>query len=219
MRDAPPGHIRDRLRAAIRLPPPRPLRGDRDLWPDRGNGTPPRPERLRRAAVLIPIRWADPQTGFVILTKRAADLPHHGGQVAFPGGSLEPGEDPVTAALREAEEEVGLPPSAVRVEGILEPYHTVTDFLVSPVVGFVEGRIALRPDPREVATVFEVPLLRVLDLRAYRRAHGERDGRRRSFFVLPHEEFFIWGATAHMLHGLAERWQRLDHEAADKTGS
>ncbi len=213
------GHIQDRLRAAIRLPPPRPLRGDRDLWPDREVGTPPRSERLRRAAVLIPIRWTDPRTGFVILTKRAADLPHHGGQVAFPGGSLEPDEDPVAAALREAEEEIGLPPSAVRVEGVLEPYHTVTDFLVSPVVGFVEGRIALRPDPREVAAVFEVPLARVLDIRAYRRAHGEGDGRRRGFFVLPHEKFFIWGATAHMLHGLAERWQRLNREAADETGS
>ncbi len=212
------GRLRDRLRAAIRLPPPRPLRGDRDLWPDGGGGR-PAVERLRRAAVLIPIRWADPETGFVILTKRAADLPHHGGQVAFPGGSLEPGEDAVAAALREAEEEIGLAPSAVRVEGLLEPYHTVTDFLVSPVVGFVEGRVTLRPDPGEVATVFEVPLARVLDIRAYRRAHGERAGRRRGFLVLPHEEFFIWGATAHMLHGLAERWQRLDLEDADETGS
>ncbi len=210
--------IRDRLRAAIRLPAPRPMRSDRDLWPDGGGGH-PATAQLRRAAVLIPIRWADPETGFVILTKRAADLPHHGGQVAFPGGSLEAGEDAVAAALREAEEEIGLPSSAVRVEGILEPYHTVTDFLVSPVVGFVEGRISLRPDPGEVATVFEVPLARALDIRAYRRAHGQRVGRRRSFFVLPHEEFFIWGATAHMLHGLAERWQRLNHEDAEETGS
>jgi len=219
MTDAGHGHIQDRLRAALRLPPPRPLRSDRDLWPDGDGDSCPAPGRLRRAAVLIPIRWVDRDTGFVILTKRAADLPHHGGQVAFPGGSLEPGEEPVAAALREAEEEIGLDPSAVRVEGLLEPYHTVTDFLVAPVVGFVEGQVTLRPNPAEVATVFEVPLRRILDIRAYRRAEGKRDGRRRRFFVLPHEEFFIWGATAHMLHGLAERWQRLAHGDATMTGS
>ncbi len=207
--------LRNRLRTAIRLPPSRPLRADRDLWPDEGGGCPDT-GRLREAAVLIPIRWVDPATGFVILTKRAADLPHHGGQVAFPGGSLEPGEDPVAAALREAEEEIGLSPDIIRIEGRLEPYRTVTDFLVTPVVGFLETMPQFQLDPREVDAVFEVPLQRVLNIRAYRRAEGERDGRRRAFLILPHEEFFIWGATAHMLYGLAERWQRLARDAADR---
>lgn len=203
--------LRSRLIEALRLPPPRDCRGDRDLWVDPA----PPPANTRPAAVLVPVRWADPQTGFVILTRRAGHLPQHAGQVSFPGGRLNPGEDPVTAALREAEEEIALPPARVAIAGLLEPYCTVTDFLVTPVVGFIEGDVRLKPDPNEVDEIFEVPLRRVLDIRAYRRAEGERDGRRRAFFILPHDRFFIWGATAHMLYGLAERWQALAKAGAD----
>jgi 8-oxo-dGTP pyrophosphatase MutT (NUDIX family) len=157
-----------------------------------------------RAAVLVPLverahGW------YVLLTLRAADLHDHAGQVSFPGGRIEP-EDPdaVHAALREAEEEIGLPMSHVDVVGRLDTWFTGTGFEVTPIVGFVRPPEALVPDPVEVAEVFEVPLDFILDKRNHQRRSRELRGEQRSFYVLPYQHRNIWGATAGMLVNLAE---------------
>jgi len=168
----------------------------------RGNGTPA--ENNIRAAVLVPLveriaGWS------VLLTLRAADLADHAGQVSFPGGRIEP-EDPdaIHAALREAEEEIGLPMNHVEVVGRLDTWLTGTGFEITPIVGLVRPPEALIPDPVEVAEVFEVPLDFVLDRRNHERRTRELRGQQRSFFVLPYEHRNIWGATAGMLVNLAE---------------
>ncbi len=157
-----------------------------------------------RAAVLVPLverlhGW------YVLLTLRAADLADHGGQVSFPGGRIEP-EDPdaIHAALREAEEEIGLPMNHVEVVGRLDTWFTGTGFEVTPVVGLVRPPQSLVPDPGEVAEVFEVPLDFVLDKRNHQRRSRELRGEQRFFYELPYPHRNIWGATAGMLVNLAE---------------
>jgi 8-oxo-dGTP pyrophosphatase MutT (NUDIX family) len=165
--------------------------------------TPPSPA-LRPAAVLVPlIGHAHGMT--VLLTQRTAHLSAHAGQISFPGGRVEDGDtDAVATALRETEEEVGLPRDRVGVIGRLDTYLTGTGFEITPIVGIVEPPMPLVIDPFEVAEAFEVPLSYVLDRRNHQRVERESGGRRRAFFILPYEGRNIWGATAGILVNLAE---------------
>ncbi len=175
-------------------------RGDHDLNP----GETPPSAALRPAAVLVPlIDRADGMT--VLLTQRTAHLSAHAGQISFPGGRVEEeDEDAVATALRETEEEVGLPRALVSVIGQLDTYVTGTGFEITPIVGLVAPVYTLTLDPYEVAEAFEVPLAYILDTKNHNRTERESAGRTRVFFVLPYEGRNIWGATAGMLVNLAE---------------
>lgn len=165
----------------------------------------PKPERaLIPAAVLVPL-VAHPDGMAVLLTRRTAHLADHAGQIAFPGGRIEETDpDPVAAALREAEEEVGLPAGHVEIVGRLPIWVTTTGFEINPVVGLIRPPYPSRPDPFEVAEIFEVPLDFILDPANHERHSREWKGRRRSYFALPYGDRYIWGATAGMLVNLAE---------------
>ncbi len=140
----------------------------------------------------------------VLLTERAEHLRDHAGQVCFPGGRIEQGDSSVSAAaLREAEEEIGLEPAKVEVLGSLAPYDTITGFRMHPVVGWILPPVELRPDRYEVADVFEVPLAFVLDPANHRRQSYRRGPLTRGYYVLPFERRFIWGATAGILVNLS----------------
>lgn len=155
------------------------------------------------AAVLIGLLPA-PEGPRILLTRRTAHLRDHAGQISFPGGRIEAiDRSPVDAALREAHEEVGLEPERVEVLGELACYRTRTGFLIHPVVGWVDRPASFRPDPFEVAELFELPLAFALDPANHRRDAYERDGRRREFWALPYREHYIWGATAGILVNLA----------------
>ena len=174
------------------------LTGDHRELDDRAPGT------LTPAAVLVPV--TDRAEPGVILTQRTASMRTHAGQVAFPGGRVDPGDrDAVTAALREAEEEIGLPPPLVDVAGTADRYRTVTGFDVTPVVGVVPADLALRPAEAEVAAVFEVPLAFLLDGANHVRAHMDWRGRRRDYWEIGWGERRIWGATAAMIVNLSRR--------------
>jgi 8-oxo-dGTP pyrophosphatase MutT (NUDIX family) len=198
-------------RAAARLSadPPRPdgplsnPGGDHSLDPDGDAVAPPGPHR--RAAVLVPI-VSRGRGLFVLLTKRALHLRDHSGQIAFPGGKIDPADpSPLAAALREAEEEIGLKPSTVRLLGYLDPYLSATGFLVTPVIGLVEGAPALAPNPGEVAEIFEVPLAHLMDPARYALKSRPWQGRIRYFYAIAFGEKLIWGVTAGILHNLYER--------------
>jgi 8-oxo-dGTP pyrophosphatase MutT (NUDIX family) len=157
---------------------------------------------LRAAAVLVPIVWHRDAPA-ILLTLRSAALTAHAGQVAFPGGRLEPGETAEAAALREAAEEVGLDPRLPELVGELPEHHTGTGFRVTPVVAFLDPPLVLTPDPAEVQAVFELPLATVLDPAAPQRRRSEFRGRMRDYWVWPHDDHLIWGATAVILVNLA----------------
>jgi 8-oxo-dGTP pyrophosphatase MutT (NUDIX family) len=160
---------------------------------------------LRPAAVLIPV-VGRAQGATVLLTRRADTLARHTGQIAFAGGRLEPGEDAVTAALREADEEVALNPRAVEVLGLSDAYETGTGYLVTPVVGWLREPPAVVPSPDEVAEVFETPWDFLMDAANHRRDFHDMDaGLRRWFWAMPWGERYIWGATAGILKGLHTR--------------
>jgi 8-oxo-dGTP pyrophosphatase MutT (NUDIX family) len=155
-----------------------------------------------RAAVLVPI-IAHPQGLSVLFTRRTTQLKAHSGQVSFPGGRAEPGDpSPQHTALREAEEEIGLPPSRVEVLGQLAEYHTRTGFRVTPVVGLIQPPLELVPDAREVDEVFEVPLAFVLNPANHRRESRQIGARMATYYVIEHHGRTIWGATAGMLVNL-----------------
>ena len=166
--------------------------------------------RRTPAAVLIAITDVadNPQ---VILTQRPNSMRDHPGQVAFPGGKIDPGEDAITAALREAEEELALPPSAVRVIGASDDYVTGTGFVVTPVVGVVPPGLELVPHPSEVAAVFEAPLALLLDPAAWRSNEVFWRGANRRYLEMDYQGFRIWGVTAAILANLARRiaWEDL----------
>lgn len=175
-------------------------RGDRAVTPDMTQPS----TALRPAAVLVPL--IDHANGMaVLLTQRTAHLTAHAGQISFPGGRIEADDtDAVAAALRETEEEVGLPRDHITVIGRLDTYITGTGFEITPVVGIVAPPYPLSIDPYEVAEAFEVPLDYIRDPRNHQRVERESAGRRRVFFVLPYQGRNIWGATAGMLVNLAE---------------
>lgn len=160
-------------------------------------------ETLRPAAVLVPlVERADGMT--VLLTRRTDHLHHHAGQISFPGGRLEQDDaSAIACALREAEEETGLAPAAVEVLGTLDDYVTITRFAVTPVVGVVTPPFDLRPDPFEVAEVFEVPLAFVLDPANHQKVERTINGQLRPYYAIPYQEYYIWGATAGMLINLS----------------
>ncbi len=158
---------------------------------------------LKSAAVLVPILH-DPVLG-VLLTQRTATLSSHAGQVAFPGGRMDPGETPELTALREANEEVGLPTAGVELLGRLPDHVTGTGYRVTPVVGLVAPSFVPVPSACEVASVFELPMSIVLDPEAPELRQREQNGRIRRYWVWPHDEHYIWGATAAILVQLARR--------------
>ena len=160
---------------------------------------------LRPAGVLIAVRTG-PAGAELILTKRSSRLKHHPGQIAFPGGKVDPGDDgPVGAALRESWEEVGLPQDRVTVLGTLPQHETVTGFLVTPVLGVVSGEFTPVPEAGEVAEVFTVPLAHVTNAANFRIERRRWRGEWRRYYAVPYGPYYIWGATARILRGLADR--------------
>lgn len=157
------------------------------------------------AAVLVPL-VERPEGLTVLLTQRTDHLAHHPGQISFPGGRLEEedGGDSQIAALRETEEEIGLPRERVSLLGRLDQYVTGTGFGITPVVGIIEPPFALAPDPFEVAEVFEVPLDFLLDPENHKLHRRVVEGRHRPFWSMTWEQRVIWGATAGILVNLSE---------------
>ena len=206
--------MRDLITARLGILPPEPdlvadlpVRGDFDLNPAL-RALAPEDRPLRRAAVLIPL-VDRPEAMTVLLTRRTDHLANHAGQVAFPGGRVEPHDrGPVDAALRETEEEVGLARGFIDVVGALDGYETGTGFHISPIVGLVRTGFTLTPDPHEVADVFEVPLSFILDRRNHERRSGVWQGLERHYWAIPFGDRFIWGATAGMLVNLVERLEK-----------
>jgi 8-oxo-dGTP pyrophosphatase MutT (NUDIX family) len=153
---------------------------------------------LKPAAVLLLVVNHPRPT--VLFTQRTTNLTDHAGQIALPGGRCDEGDcTPERTALREAEEEVGIGADRIQVLGRLPEYRTSTGFAVVPVVGWAEPPLSYRPDPREVADVFEVPLEFLLDTRNHRYESAFYKGRMRHYWAMPYGERFIWGATAGML--------------------
>ena len=195
---------------AVLLPGDR--RSDYDLNPDIKTSL-NASRRLRPAAVLCGV--VERADGLhVILTQRPDTMKEHAGQIAFPGGKIDEADDgPVAAALREAEEEIGMPRSAAEVIGSIDHYETGTGFRVEPGVAMVEPDFTPRPDPREVDDVFETPLDFLMDPANLRRHSGEWGGRKRLYYAIPWEGRYIWGATAGMLKSLADRIAALKEAA------
>lgn len=189
--------LADRLRDALATPPiGPPLVGD---LPEL------RAEAEIAAAVLIAI--TDRAQPGVILTVRREHLRTHAGQIAFPGGRIDPGEDAVAAALREAHEEVLVPPELVEVVGAIEPYRTVTGYVVTPVLGVLPPDLSLEPHEHEVADLFEAPLGFLLDPANQQRKSALFQGRTRHYYEIVWNDRRIWGATAAIIVNLSRRLQ------------
>lgn len=160
-------------------------------------------DKPRAAAVLVGVMPEEPG---VVLTLRSERLARHAGQVAFPGGAREPGDESVVdTALREAHEEASIPPAGVRPLGFLARYDTITGYRMTAVVGLLDSRVRPRPDESEVERVFTVPLARVADADAYRVDRFRYAGRRFEVLTLEHAEYRIWGATAALLFDFGRR--------------
>ena len=160
---------------------------------------------LRPAAVLLPI--VERTEPYALFTRRTDDLPSHAGQICFPGGRYHPDDDTlIRTALREVEEEIGLPPDMVEVAGFLDTYETLnTGFTILPVVGYLRADFKLIVNPREVAEVFEAPLSYILAPKNQAIKSVERGGVLREFFAIEYGGHTIWGATAAMVVNLSER--------------
>lgn len=197
-----------RARAATRLlkdAPQAVARSDDDLNPDLKAIDPLKTRRA--AAVLVPIVLHEPELT-VLLTQRTDHLASHAGQVAFPGGKIEPREDALAAALRETREETGLDQSYIEPIGFLDAYLTRTSFHVVPVVALVKPGFVLAPHEGEVAAVFEVPLRFLMSQENHARHSREWLGKERFFYAMPYGERYIWGATAGMIMNLYDRLYR-----------
>lgn len=180
-----------------------PRKSDFDL--SAGGWAPVPEEKLTPAAVLIGLveREAGPT---VLLTRRSDRLRNHTGQVALPGGRVDPGERPWETALREAHEEVGLEPRFVSLAGLSTPYQTGTGYLITPVVGFVRPGFELKANPDEVADIFETPFSFLMDLANYEEHERTAPtGETRRYYATTHQQQYIWGATAGILRALYER--------------
>jgi 8-oxo-dGTP pyrophosphatase MutT (NUDIX family) len=165
-------------------------------------GPRPDPATLRPAAVLVPIVARESLS--MLLTRRAAHLKDHSGQVSFPGGRVHADDgSPEATALREAREEIGLDAARVEILGRMPEYFTRTGFRITPVVGIVAPPFELLPDANEVEAIFEVPLAFLLDPANRRRQSREWQGELRWFYEMPFGEHYIWGATAGMLVNLS----------------
>lgn len=190
-----PERLSDRLREALLRPAESALIA--------GDIEQAHPPELRPAAVLIPV-VERPEPG-VILTVRQAEMRTHAGQIAFPGGRIDPGEDAAAAAVREAWEELELEPATVDVIGQMEPYRTVTQYLVTPVLGVIPPDLQLTPHDREVADWFEAPLAYLLDPANHRRKSVVFAGEQRDYYEIEWSGRTIWGATAAMIVNLSRR--------------
>lgn len=189
--------LAERLRQAVARPPRLQLLEGDDVNPQAGPGIP--------AAVLIAV--TDRAEPGVILTVRREHLRTHAGQIAFPGGRIDQNEDAITAALREAKEEINLSQDAVEVIGALDRYRTVTEFVVSPIIGVIPPGLPLEPHEHEVADWFEAPLAFLLDPANTQRQSALFQGRDRHYYEILWNERRIWGATAAMIINLSRRLQ------------
>jgi len=164
----------------------------------------------KTAAVLVPLlELEQPQ---VVLTRRADHLPHHAGQVSFPGGAAEAqDQSAVHTAMREAFEEIGLPRENVTPLGFLDRLDTNSDYRVLPVVALVKGPIVWHPDQREVAEVFTVPFDHLMNLDHYENRPIERAGVEYPIRYLQYQNHTIWGATAAILFNLAQRYRKTGY--------
>lgn len=190
----------DQLRAALGRPGPG--SSDFDLNPET---VLPKGRKLRPAGVLVPISVST-GTPRLILTKRSSALKHHPGQIAFPGGKQDEGDaDVIVTALREAQEEIGLPPDLPEILGLLPTHETVTSFTVTPVIAILRAPFQPIPEPGEVDEVFSVPLAHVLNPANYIVESRRWRGHKRYYYTVPFGPYYIWGATARMLRGLAAR--------------
>ena len=189
--------LADRLREDLaRAPLERPLVGDLPELRDKADVP---------AAVLVAL--TDRPAPGLILTVRREHLRTHAGQIAFPGGRIDPPEDAIAAALREAHEEVLLDPASVEVVGAIEPYRTVTGYIVTPVIGVIPADLPLEPHEHEVADWFEAPLGFLLDPRNQQRQSALFQGKRRHYYEIIWNDRRIWGATAAMIVNLSRRLQ------------
>ncbi|POF29828.1 CoA pyrophosphatase [Roseibium marinum] len=195
-------HLRERLAQASLLDRERET-GDHILNPDLGpyakwDGPP------RDAAVLIGL--VETREGpNVVLTQRTGHLNSHAGQIALPGGKIDPQDKgPVEAALREAEEEIGLQPKRVELLGSLAPYLTGSGYRVVPVVGAITEITAFRPNPEEVEDIFEVPLAFLMNPANHQKLSRDWEGRQRYFYAMPFGERYIWGVTAGIIRSFYE---------------
>ncbi len=196
------GRLKLEVPPALTDPAAKGARGDLDLDPAMWERA--RVAATKPAAVLIPIVDRDEPT--VLLTLRTAELASHAGQVAFPGGKIDPGdESPVAAALREAREEIGLVPTLVEPIGYLDLYLTFSGFRILPTVARVKPDFTLTLNPSEVTETFEVPLAFLMTPDNHQRKTRDWKGIAREYYAIPFGERYIWGITAGILRNLYER--------------
>lgn len=164
------------------------------------------PAPAKPAAVLIPL-IAHPDGVTVLLTQRSSKLRQHSGQIAFPGGKIDPNDGgPLAAALRETEEEIGLNQRYISLLGFLSPYFSTTGFRITPVVALVEPNIPLILNTQEVSETFEVPMAFLMNPDNHKLEEREWNGEQRRYFAMTHEDRYIWGVTAGIIRML---WLRL----------